>query len=278
MTSLLTDSLTIAPSTLAVADLASMTQFYHRHVGLDILEQSTSRALLGKDHTAIIELIAQPKLAYASPHAAGLFHNAILFSSRGDLSRTVGDIITQVPQLYSGTGDHLVSEAFYFNDPEGNGLELYFDRPRETWTWENGQVKMDTLYIDPVGYVRSYASEHSTDDKKIGHVHLKVGDILRARKFYIDMLGFDITADIGSALFISIGGYHHHIGLNTWLSQGAPKRDETLGLSAVEISLSSDDNVSRLASRLEANAYPFVHEHGHVRVSDPWGNLLIFTA
>ena len=278
MTSLLTDSLNIAPSTLAVAGLASMTQFYHRHVGLDLLEQGASRVLLGKDHTAIIELLAQPKLAYASPHAAGLFHNAILFSSRGDLSRTVGDIITQVPQLYSGTGDHLVSEAFYFNDPEGNGLELYFDRPRETWTWENGQVKMDTLYIDPVGYVRSYASEHSTDDKKIGHVHLKVGDILRARKFYIDMLGFDITADIGSALFISIGGYHHHIGLNTWLSQGAPKRDETLGLSALEISLSSDDNVSKLASRLEANAYPFVHEHGHVRVSDPWGNLLIFTA
>ena len=278
MTSLLTDSLNIAPSTLAVADLASMTQFYHRHVGLDLLEQGTSRVLLGKDHTAIIELLAQPKLAYASPHAAGLFHNAILFSSRGDLSRTVGDIITQVPQLYSGTGDHLVSEAFYFNDPEGNGLELYFDRPRETWTWENGQVKMDTLYIDPVGYIRSYASEHSTDDKKIGHVHLKVGDILRARKFYIDMLGFDITADIGSALFISIGGYHHHIGLNTWLSQGAPKRDETLGLSALEISLSSDDNVSKLASRLETNAYPFVHEQGHIRVSDPWGNLLIFTA
>lgn len=278
MTSILTSSLTIAPSSLAVADIAAMTRFYHDHVGLDIFEQSDQRVLLGKNHTAIIELLSQPKLAFASPQAAGLFHNAILFSSRGDLSRTVGGILTRAPQLYSGTGDHLVSEAFYFNDPEGNGLELYFDRPADTWTWENGQIKMDTLYIDPIGYIGSYASEHSEATKKIGHVHLKVGDIIRARKFYVDVLGFDITADVGSALFISIGGYHHHIGLNTWLSQGAPKRDITLGLSAVEINLSNDDNVSKLASRLEAAAYPFVHQHGQVRVSDPWGNALIFTA
>jgi catechol 2,3-dioxygenase len=277
MTSLLTESLTISPSTLAVADISRMVRFYHEHVGLDILEQSATRALLGKDQIAIIELLAHPKLAYANPQDAGLFHNAILFSSRGDLSRTVGNIVTRAPQLYSGTGDHLVSEAFYFNDPEGNGLELYFDRPRDTWTWENGQVKMDTLYIDPIGYIHSYASEHSSNDKKIGHVHLKVGDIIRARKFYIDLLGFDITADIGSALFISIGGYHHHIGLNTWLSQGAPKRKETLGLAAVEISLLSEDNVSKLAARLEAGNYAFAYTHGQVHVNDPWGNTLIFT-
>lgn len=278
MTSILTDSLSIAPSSLAVADLSKMAQFYHEHVGLDILEQSPGHVLMGKDHTAIIELIAQPKLAFAGPHDAGLFHNAILFSSQGDLSRTVGNIITNVPQLYSGTGDHLVSEAFYFNDPEGNGLELYYDRPRETWIWEDGQVKMDTLYIDPIGYVQNYASERSTNDKKIGHIHLKVGDIIRARKFYVDLLGFDITADIGSALFISIGGYHHHIGLNTWLSLGAPKRDTTLGLAAVEISLSTEDNVSKLATRLEAADYPFRHMHGQLHVADPWGNTLIFTA
>jgi catechol 2,3-dioxygenase len=277
MTSILTDALSIAPSSIAVADLQKMVQFYQTHVGLDILEQSPTRALLGKDHIAIIELIARPKLAFAPPHSAGLFHNAILFSSRGDLSRTVGNIITHVPQLYSGTGDHLVSEAFYFNDPEGNGLELYYDRPRETWTWENGQVKMDTLYIDPIGYIQNYASERTTADKKIGHIHLKVGDIIRARKFYVDLLGFDITADVGSALFISIGGYHHHIGLNTWLSLGAPKRDTTLGLAAVEIKLSSEANVSKLATRLEAAAYPFRHTHGQLQVNDPWGNALIFT-
>lgn len=278
MTSLLTTSLSIAPSTLSVADIASMTTFYHERVGLDILEQTAERVLLGRDQTAIIELLSQPKLAYAAPGSAGLFHNAILFSSRGDLARTVADIVTTAPQLYSGTGDHLVSEAFYFNDPEGNGLELYFDRPRDTWTWENGQVKMDTLYIDPLGYIRSYASERSDDDKKIGHVHLKVGDIVRARKFYVDTLGFDITADIGSALFVSVAGYHHHIGLNTWMSRGAPKRDDSLGLAGIEIMLSTDDDVSKLAARLEQRGVAFTYAHGILNVTDPWGNALIFTA
>lgn len=276
MTSVLTSSLSIAPSTLAVADLRRMAAFYHEHVGLDVLEQTKERVILGRAHTAVIELIARPALAYAAPGSAGLFHNAILFSARGDLARTVGGLIASTPQLYSGTGDHLVSEAFYFNDPEGNGLELYFDRPSDTWHWENGQVKMDTLYIDPVGYIQSHASEYDGGDRKIGHIHLKVGDIARAREFYIDMLGFDITADIGSALFVSVAGYHHHIGLNTWLSTGAPRRGETLGLAHVEINLASEADVATLAQRLEQHAAPFTYDHGQLRVTDPWNNVLIF--
>lgn len=278
MTSVLTSSLSIAPSTLAVADITAMARFYHEHVGLDILEQTTDRVLLGRDQIAIIELVSEPKLAYAPPGSAGLFHNAILFSSRGDLARTVGGIIASTPQLYSGTGDHLVSEAFYFNDPEGNGLEIYFDRPAETWQWENGQVKMDTLYIDPLGYIQSYASERSDTDKKIGHIHLKVGDINRARSFYADTLGFDITADIGSALFVSVAGYHHHIGLNTWMSLGAPRRDSSLGLAGVDITLTSDADISHLASRLEARSITFTHAHGMLTVNDPWDNTLKFSS
>lgn len=278
MTSVLTSSLSIAPSTLAVADLSKMRTFYHEHIGLDILEGTADRIILGRDQTPIIELLSRPKLAFAPPNAAGLFHNAILFSSRGDLARTVGGIITKTPQLYSGTGDHLVSEAFYFNDPEGNGLELYFDRPAETWQWHDGQVKMDTLYIDPIGYIQSHASERASTDKKIGHVHLKVGDVSRARKFYVDTLGFDITADIGSALFVSVAGYHHHIGLNTWMSLGAPQRSETIGMASVAITLGSESDVTQLASRLERNNISFRYQHGILTTADPWNNTLIFTA
>lgn len=276
MSSLLSSSLSLAPSTLFVHDLEVMVSFYHQTVGLDILERGKTRVLLGRDQIGIIDLIAQPKLTYASPHAAGLFHNAIVFDSRGDLSRTVGTILTQQPRLYSGTGDHLVSEAFYFTDPEGNGLELYFDRPASTWTWLNGHVQMDTLYIDPMAYISANASTKGAQAAKLGHIHLKIGNIEHARRFYVDLLGFDITADLGSALFISIGGYHHHIGLNTWLSQDAPVRSKTLGLSSVDISLASDHDVRALASRLETANYPFIFTHGIMTADDPWGNTLIF--
>lgn len=274
--SLLTTSLHLAPSTLYVGELVRMTKFYHEQVGLEVLEKTHDSVLLGQGQTGVIQLVAKPKLQHASPRAAGLFHNAVLFSSRGELSRTVGNLVTTSPQLFSGTGDHLVSEAFYFNDPEGNGLEFYFDRPADTWKWINGQVAMDTLYIDPLHYIQSHASEHDSADLKLGHVHLKIGDIIEARRFYVDTLGFDVTADIGAALFVSIGGYHHHIGLNTWMSNGAGVRGETLGLSDVKISLGADDDLSQLAVRLEEAAYPFVHRGGGVYVTDPWGNDLIF--
>lgn len=273
----LSDSLMIAPSQLYVGNLSSMETFYHEQVGLELLEKSHDRTLLGQNHTGVIELVEKPKLLHASPRSAGLFHNAVLFSSRGELSRSVGRILTETPQLFSGTGDHLVSEAFYFNDPEGNGVELYFDRPTDTWQWIDGQIVMDTLYIDPITYIQANASEKTTSDKKLGHIHLRIGDIAQARHFYIDLLGFTVTADIGSALFISIAGYHHHIGLNTWLSQGAGQRTPTLGLSDVTITLENDNDVSLLASRLEAGGYVFTYANGKVLVKDPWGNSLIFT-
>lgn len=273
----LSNSLLINPSQLYVRDLEKMSQFYRDQVGLQTLETTDSRILLGHDQTAVMELVEKTQLTYANPHSAGLFHNAILFASRGTLSRTVGDLIVKSPQLFTGTGDHLVSEAFYFNDPEGNGLELYFDRPSDTWQWNDGQVVMDTLYIDPLGYINQHASETATADKKLGHVHLRIGDIRQARDFYISLLGFNVTADMGSALFISIAGYHHHIGLNTWLSQGAGKRTPTLGLSDVTITLENNTDVTNLANRLEQASYPFTFAQGRLLVSDPWGNSLVFT-
>lgn len=273
----LSDALSLAPSELFVADLKKMTDYYHKSVGLSVLASTKNSRILGHDETSVIKLVEKPKLAHASPREAGLFHNAVVFSTRGDLARAAGDTITHHPQTFSGTGDHLVSEAFYFNDPEGNGLELYYDRPRETWTWENGQVKMDTLYIDPIQFISKNASDIGDASKSLGHVHLKVGNIPQARQFYVDMLGFDITALVPGALFISIGGYHHHIALNTWMSEGASIRSQALGLGEVTISLDTEDDVSRLAVRLEQRQYPFTYVGSHLAVKDPWGNSLLFT-
>jgi catechol 2,3-dioxygenase len=277
-TSSLSTSLQLAPSELYVADLQNMSAYYRELVGLQVLESSADSTTLGQNQTPIIKLIAKPKLAYASPKAAGLFHNAILFESRGELARTTGNLIVGLPQLFTGTGDHLVSEAFYFNDPEGNGLELYFDRPSEHWQWQNGHIVMDTLYIDPLKYIESNASEEATKSKKLGHVHLKVGDIGEARRFYVDLLGFDITAVMPGALFVSIGGYHHHLGLNTWMSNGAGARLPALGLSDVTITLSSGADVSSLSQRLESAGYEFQYLHGKVTVADPWLNTLTFSS
>ena len=276
-TSLLSDTLKLAPSELFVADLKNMTMYYKDFVGLEILESSKDSVLLGQNHVGIIKLISKPKLTHAGPREAGLFHNAIVFDSRGELSRVAGNLIAAIPQSFSGTGDHLVSEAFYFNDPENNGVELYFDRPRDTWQWHNGHVMMDTLYIDPIEYIQTYSSDRTSQDKKLGHVHLKVGDVQEARKFYIDLLGFNVTAYVPGALFVSIGGYHHHIGLNSWMSTGAGIRTPSLGLSEVTITLGNENNVSNLAKRLEAAKHTFTYKNGKIRVADPWGNSLTFT-
>lgn len=277
MTSL-SQSLSLEPSQLFVADISAMTSYYRDIVGLDVLETTARRTLLGNGKTGVIELIAKPKLAHANPRDAGLFHNAIVYTEKGSLARAAASVLTKAPQSFTGTGDHLVSEAFYFNDPEGNGLELYYDRPREQWEWSGNQVKMDTLYIDPVQFIQHHANSYGDESKKLGHVHLRVGDITDARVFYVATLGFDVTATFPGALFMSVAGYHHHIAVNTWISEGATKRQMSLGLSDVTIALATSNDVSALATRLEQQNIPFTHHTGIIVVHDPWGNQLTFHA
>lgn len=275
--SILSKSLKIQPSQLYVKDLEKVGRFYRDMVMLDVLERTDSRWLLGQGQVPILELIAKPEFDNASVRSAGLFHNAILYASRSDLARVVLNILQKSMQSYEGTGDHLVSEAFYFHDPEGNGLELYVDRPREDWDWSGGQVKMDTLYLDPERFIMDNIQGKSGDVKELGHVHLRVGNISDARKFYIDALGFDVTVDMGSALFVSVGGYHHHLAMNTWMSAGASKRDPGLGLAEVKIILPQSDDLKQLAARLDERQQRYVIQGDHLRVDDPWGNQLLLT-
>jgi catechol 2,3-dioxygenase len=168
-----------------------------------------------------------------------------------------------------------VSEAFYFYDPEGNGIELYYDRDPKTWKWENGTIQMATLYIDPLEYIQRYIVLEEKDTKTaMGHIHLKVGDITVAKQFYVDVLGFEVTAELPSALFVSVDQYHHHIGMNTWESFGAEKRNESLGLASFEFILSEKQDVEKLKDRLQKHAIPFDQEGDTCTFRDPWNTQI----
>lgn len=266
-------SVTIGVTELNVHTLSRMRAFYETLVGLHVLKEQSDEVTLGHGKTPILRLISA---TVPPPHfgSAGLYHNAILFASRGDLARTVQTIIKNAPESVVGTADHLVSDAFYFEDPEGNGLELYYDKDPTTWQWENDHVKMASLFIDPHGYIDQYANLHDTTQRHMGHVHLKVGSIDEARRFYSDILGFDVTAELPGALFVSRNRYHHHLGLNTWESAGADKRVPSLGLRSFQILLSETADLSAITSRVQTADLPFQETAAGISLLDPWNNQL----
>lgn len=219
--------------TLRVNDLATMKTFYERVIGMDVIEVGPDRITLGAPNTPLV-VLHEVKGVRLNPRAAGLFHMAILLPDRVELGRMLRHLIEQ--RIEVGQGDHLVSEAFYLNDPEGNGIELYADRPREQWEYEaNGHVKMAT---DPVEYesmLEAAADRPFTglpNGTTMGHVHFKVRSLEAAKLFYQDRLGFTVTTDsYPGALFLAADGYHHHIGTNVWARPNEPMR-EAAGLEA----------------------------------------------
>ncbi len=262
--------------TLKVADLDAMTAFYRDGVGLSVLSQNGDRVALGSGEPSVV-LEHSPLLKHAAEGAAGLFHTALLFETQADLARALHSVATKYPRAFTGSADHLVSEALYFDDPEGNGVELYWDRPRSTWQWDGSRVAMDTRYLDPNVFLQTHFAEAGdTPDPaqtSVGHVHLKVGDIPSARKFYSDILGFEVTAEFGSqALFVAAGGYHHHLGMNTWLSRGALDRAPALGLGEVAIQLPTSDDLGALRERLAAGRISTRDDGRTLTFDDPWKN------
>ncbi|WP_157157499.1 VOC family protein [Diaminobutyricimonas sp. LJ205] len=270
--------------TLKVANLDRMVAYYHQGVGLDLLAQEGSSAILGRPGNPALILEVAPELKHAPETAAGLYHNAFLFSEKSDLAASVYSVARKYPQTFTGSSDHLVSEAFYFNDPEMNGVELYWDRPAESWEWQNGSVKMGTLYLDPNRFLQENITEQGLaetgdGDAAIGHVHLKVGDIKTAKEFYVDTVGFETTIEYGTqALFVSAGGYHHHLGMNTWHSAGAGARTPALGLGEVSIQVPTADDLGALAERLTARKVQMRNTGTEVTFDDPWANLVKVTA
>ncbi|WP_282827406.1 VOC family protein [Gulosibacter sediminis] len=274
---------TMGAVTLFVADLDAMIRFYRDGVALDLLAQEGDTAYLGRGAKTLVMLKHSPALKHAAPHQAGLFHTAILFDTEAALAASVYSTAQRYPGQFTGSADHLVSRAFYFDDPEGNGVELYWDRDRTEWSWAHGQVEMDTLFLDPNAYLREHLTEATVaapnvGDATVGHVHLSVGDLESAREFYVNQLGFDTTNDFrGAALFVSAGGYHHHMAMNIWNSRGAGRRHPTLGLGEVDIVVPTLDEVGTLTERMRHYGVDARDDGRSVTFDDPWTNQVRVT-
>ena len=273
----------IAPGTqmgaveLLVRDLDTMIAFYSQGVTLDVLEQSGETAVLGRGGRPLVRLRRMPDLPERRPGQAGLFHTAVLFDDEASLAAAVASVARQSSNSFTGSSDHIFSQAFYFDDPEGNGVELYADRPRETWQREeNGLLTAASNPLDPNAFLRTHLPQAPAGPPPatLGHVHLQVGDISVARDFYVDALGFEVMSDVGTALFIAAGGYHHHIAVNTWGTAGAGPRAAALGLGQVNIDLPDDDDVAALQERLADHRIEVRHDGRTMRFDDPWGTLI----
>jgi catechol 2,3-dioxygenase len=272
----------MGPVRLTVADLEGVRDFYRDAIGLSELPQENGTVRLGAGDQPVVELVGDPEASPRPRGTSGLFHLAILVPSRPDLARAL-QRVAEAGWRLSGASDHLVSEALYLSDPEGNGIELYRDRPREEWPVRDGVLQMDTLPLDLDGVLgelrREQANAPMPPGTRIGHVHLNVGDLTAAEAFYSGALGFDVTVrGYPGALFVSAGGYHHHVGLNTWAGEGAPPPPPGCrGLRQFEVVLPSAESLTAEEDRLREAGFEPSREDGRVRVSDPSGNQVVLT-
>lgn len=231
----------IARVGLKARDAEGLAAYYKTVLGLRELRRANGTIGLGAGGRELLEIEGSPSLKPDDPRSAGLYHTAFLLPSRDDLARWVGHAAENRISI-SGASDHLVSEAIYLYDPEGNGIEIYRDRSSDEWPMENGTVKMATERLNLQAMVESLPEGDAgwsgvPEDSIIGHVHLRVGDTGEAEAWWNREMGFDTMVRYGdSAVFLSTGGYHHHIGANSWHSAGAGRRatDHT-GLSFVEL-------------------------------------------
>lgn len=267
--------------TLDVANLDVMTAYYRDAIALQVLSSQGSEVTLGRGTEPVVILRHSPQLKAASAGQAGLFHTAILFDTQAALAAAVATAAQYPGVKFVGSSDHLVSQAFYFDDPEGNGIELYWDRDRSQWSWTHGQVEMSTLYLDPNQFLREHLTEQGMSDPTalgsaiVGHVHLSVGDVASAQDFYVHKLGFETTAAVGNqALFVSAGKYHHHMAMNVWSSRGAGRRQRTLGLGQVDIVVPTADEVGALTERMKHYGVQTRDDGRTVSFDDPWANLI----
>ncbi|MFI5085442.1 MAG: VOC family protein [Actinomycetales bacterium] len=265
---------------LKVGDMKVMSAYYQSALGLNVLAEADGGLYLGRGTAPLVHLAPSPGLHSPGRGEAGLFHTAILFDDQPSLAATVATAARYQPQAFVGSADHLVSEAFYFTDPEGNGIELYYDRPRTQWQWNGSEVVMDSLALTPQQYLQSHLSEAALEGQRtaaaaVGHVHLQVGDMQSAQDFYVGALGFERTAGWhGQALFVSAGGYHHHMAMNVWNSRGAGPRKDTLGLGEVLIKVPTAEDTGALAQRLAHHGIAVADTGAELAFEDPWRNRI----
>jgi catechol 2,3-dioxygenase len=282
-------ALRIASVRLAVSDLSRSADFYEQVLGLPVISRDSGEALLGPDREQPLLALTESAEAISAPAGStGLFHVAYLHPSRAELAATVRRVAGN-SWRFDGASDHGVSEALYLSDPDGLGIEIYVDRPRELWDRPaNGLgVQMVTLPLDLDDLLSEGAPEATVAvpaDTAVGHVHLKVSDVPRAVSFYRDALGLEEQARLPSAGFLSAGGYHHHVGLNSWQSQGGrPAPDSAPGLRSVEFALSDAQALQALERRVaeagvgtDGSPSPARETHEGLALRDPDGQVLVF--
>ena len=272
---------TVGTVQLTVSDLERSGAFYQRALGLQATELDDGGLSLGSAGRPLVELHGDSSAPRLDRRATGLFHLAILVPTRRDLALALMRI-AEARWPLDGASDHLVSEALYLSDPDGNGIEIYRDRPREQWRRVGDQVEMATLALDLRDVLAELPEDQAAqplvpDGTRIGHVHLQVSDIADAEAFYSGLLGFDVVVrGYPGALFVSAGGYHHHIGLNTWNSAGAAApAPGSVGLRNFEVVLPDDAQRQQLLARIANAGVPVEPAQGGAIVRDPSGNAVL---
>ncbi|HEY7691858.1 MAG TPA: VOC family protein [Gaiellaceae bacterium] len=267
---------------LTVTDLARSLDYYRAAVGLGVLERGPGRATLGAGDRALLVLVEEPGARPGSGYT-GLYHFALVLPERSDLAAWLAHAARDAVPLV-GLSDHFVSEALYLADPDGHGIELYWDRPREIWEGKVG-ARLTTMPLDVddlLGELDDPAEapfERLPAGTAMGHVHLKVAGIPPTIDFYRDVLGFGLMAQLGGqAAFLSAGGYHHHVGANTWESAGASSPPPgTAALRHATLVLPDDAARDEVVGRLEAAGEPLEDHEGEPLARDPAGNALVLS-
>jgi catechol 2,3-dioxygenase len=268
----------IGPVSLTVSDLSRTLAFYTERLGFRVHHRGAGEARIGAGGDDLVELV-ESKGSQHAPGTTGLFHVAVLLPSREALADALAHLVdTRTP--LQGASDHLVSESLYLADSEGNGIELYRDRPREEWAWQDGAVRMTTDPLDVAALQEEAVSIGSAWSglparSVIGHVHLRVAHIVPAERFYCDLLGFDLTKRYGTmASFVSFDGYHHHVAFNTWGGVGAPAPPAgALGLREFVVRFADAGEVERVVARVRDAGVSVAG----TSVCDPSGNRVRLT-
>lgn len=262
---------------IIVRDLDAVAAYYETVLGFERIAKAPDKISLGAGNVALLHLLHRPEARLAPPNAAGLFHIAYLVPSRAELGAWLRHAADRGARL-EGASDHLVSDALYLSDPEGNGIEVYADTPRETWVWSPEGVEMATVKLDIAKLLADGSALGSAATKlpagtRIGHVHLKVGDIAIAERFFAEVAGLDITRRRDGGTFYASGRYHHHLATNVWRSPGAGKRpDGMTGLAYFEMIARDPEVFATTKQRLLAAGGRT--EGVGVAAADPWGTVM----
>lgn len=269
---------------LTVRDLKRSLEYYQGVLGFKMHSQKNGTARLGaSDDAADLLLLSENPSARLVTRATGLYHFAILVPTRVDLAHVLKSIAeTETP--VQGFSDHLVSEAIYLGDPDGNGIEIYRDRPRKEWYDAQGNFQMGTEPLD----IRGLLAELNGHEEKwsglptgtvLGHMHLQIANVKRDEAFYRDVLGFDVMANLGSASFVSAGGYHHHLGMNVWNSAGAsPPPPDAVGLRYFTVELPTPQALTQTIARVHNAGIGLEESDTGLLVRDPSSNAVILSA